>query len=298
MNMRPNKMTPTISEVLLSIGYDVTTSTDIPTGNIVPLNQWLRTTRGAVDKGNHASNRKSDRAKILGKSAKIEKSNKAGVLTAVAYLSPFTESGVNLCAMATRGCAESCLGHTTRRMAWTTSRIARIERSLRYQLYREEFMHDLRCELRDHRKKADKLGMRHAVRLNGSTDILWERTGIMEEFPDVQFYDYTKYRWNQRKVPANYHLTFSISERPSSYKEAMAWLSAGHNAALVVRNELQVRWAIAMGWRGFPAIDGDETDIRFDDPAGHVVTLKAKGAAKYDKSGFVQDIDTTITLAA
>jgi len=291
-------MNPSIVEVLRGIGYDVTTSTDIPTGNRVPLNQWLRSTRGAINKRNHASKRKVDRAKILGKSAKIEKSNKAGVLTAVAYLSPFTESGINLCAMATRGCAESCLGHTTRRMAWNTSKIARIKRSLRYQLYREEFMADLRVELRSHRKKADKLGMRHAVRLNGSTDILWERTGIIQEFSDVQFYDYTKYRWSQRKVPANYHLTFSISERPSSYKEAMAWLSAGHNAALVVRNERQARFTVAMGWRGFPAIDGDETDIRFDDPAGHIVTLYAKGAAKYDKSGFVKDINTEAVVVA
>lgn len=291
-------MNPSIVEVLKGIGYDVTTSTDIPTGNRVPLNQWLRSTRGAIDKGNHASRRKVDRAKILGKSAKIEKSDKAGVLTAVAYLSPFTEAGINLCAMATRGCAESCLGHTTRRMAWNRSKIARIKRSLRYQLYREEFLIDLRVELRSHRKKADKLGMRHAVRLNGSTDILWERTGIMEEFSDIQFYDYTKYRWNQRKVPSNYHLTFSISERPSSIHEAMTWLSAGHNAALVVRNERQARFTVAMGWRGFPAIDGDETDIRFDDPAGHIVTLYAKGAAKYDKSGFVKDINTEAVVVA
>lgn len=292
-------MNPSIVEVLKSIGYDVDTSTDIPTGNRVPLNQWLRSTRGAINKGNHASRRKVDRAKIFGKSAKIEKSNKAGVLTAIAYLSPFTEAGINLCAMATRGCAESCLGHSNAQMVYPQNKVARIKRSLRYLLYREEFMADLRVELRDHIKKADKLGMRHAVRLNGSTDILWERKGIIQEFPDTQFYDYTKYRWDQRpNLPANYHLTFSISERPSSYKEAMAWLRTGHNAALVVRNERQVRWTVAMGWRGFPAIDGDETDIRFDDPPGHVVTLKAKGAAKKDTSGFVKDINTAVVVVA
>jgi hypothetical protein len=293
-------MNPSIVEVLATIGYDVTTGTDSPTGNRVPLNQWLRSTRGAINKGNHASKRKADRAKILGKSAKIEKSNKAGVLTAVGHLSPFTEAGINLCAMATRGCAESCLGHTTRRMAWNTSKIARIKRSLRYHLFRDEFMDDLRVELRDHIKKANGLGMRHAIRLNGSTDILWERTtSIIQEFPDTQFYDYTKYRKHQRpNLPANYHLTFSISDRPSSIHEAMTWLRAGHNAALVVRNERQVRWTVAMGWRGFPAIDGDETDIRFDDPAGHVVTLYAKGAAKYDKSGFVKDINTNAVVMA
>ena len=66
----------------------------------------------------------------------------------------------------------------------------------------------------------------------------------------------------------------------------------------MVRNERQARFTVAMGWRGFPAIDGDETDIRFDDPAGHIVTLYAKGAAKYDKSGFVKDINTEAVVVA
>ena len=293
------RMTPSIKTILATIGYDVDTSTDIETDKVVPLNQWLRTTRGAIDKGNHASKRKTDRAKILGKSAKIEKSNKAGVLTAVVYLSPFNEAGINLCAMATKGCAAACLGHSSGQMVFNQSKTARIKRSLRYHLFRDEFLANLRVELADHRKRADKLGMRHAVRLNGSTDILWERTGIMDKFPDMQFYDYTKYRKDQRpNLPTNYHLTFSISDRPSSVAEAMTWLRAGHNAAIVVRNERQARFTVAMGWRGFPAIDGDETDIRFDDPAGHVVTLYAKGAAKKDTSGFVKDINTNAAMMA
>lgn len=293
------RITPAIKTILATIGYDANTGRDIKTGNAVPLNQWLRTTRGALDKGNHTSKRKADRAKLLGRSAKIEKSNKAGVLTAVVYLSPFTEAGINLCAMATEGCSDVCLGHSSGQMVLTQSKIARIKRSLRKHLFEEECLADLRVELIDHRRKAAKLGLRHAVRLNGSTDILWEKTGIMDEFPDTQFYDYTKYRKDQRpNLPTNYHLTFSISDRPSSIAEAMTWLRAGHNAAIVVRNERQARFTVAMGWRGFPAIDGDETDIRFDDPAGHVVTLYAKGAAKKDTSGFVKDINTNAVVMA
>ncbi len=36
-------------------------------------------------------------------------------------------------------------------------------------------------------------------------------------------------------------------------------------------------------------IDGDENDLRFLDPAGAMVYLKAKGSARSDQSGFVQN---------
>ena len=49
------------------------------------------------------------RPKILGTSLKVEKNTKRGMLTAVVYLAPSTESlaygGRNLCPMASKGCA-------------------------------------------------------------------------------------------------------------------------------------------------------------------------------------------------
>jgi hypothetical protein len=44
-------------------------------------------------------------------------------------------------------------------------------------------------------------------------------------------------------------------------------------------------------WKGFPVIDGDVSDLRFLDPRGTVVGLKAKGAARKDTSGFVVEND-------
>jgi hypothetical protein len=38
---------------------------------------------------------------------------------------------------------------------------------------------------------------------------------------------------------------------------------------------------------GKPVIDGDVSDLRFLDPKGVIVGLKAKGKAKKDSSGFV-----------
>jgi hypothetical protein len=38
---------------------------------------------------------------------------------------------------------------------------------------------------------------------------------------------------------------------------------------------------------GRPVINGDDTDLRFLDPKGVIVGLKAKGKAKKDTTGFV-----------
>jgi hypothetical protein len=40
-------------------------------------------------------------------------------------------------------------------------------------------------------------------------------------------------------------------------------------------------------WKGYPVINGDESDLRFLDPKNVIVGLKAKGKGKKDASGFV-----------
>jgi hypothetical protein len=119
-------------------------------------------------------------------------------------------------------------------------------------------------------------------RLNGTSDIRWEtvevdgHANIMELFPTVQFYDYTKLV-NRRALPANYRLTFSLAEN----NDLAAWAS-GLNVAAVFKGKLPATFM------GRPVIDGDETDLRFLDPVGIVVGLKAKGKAKKDQTGFVR----------
>jgi hypothetical protein len=121
--------------------------------------------------------------------------------------------------------------------------------------------------------------MKPAVRLNGTSDIEWTRFGIMDEFPDVQFYDYTKVfnRLTQER-PANYHLTFSKNE--SNDEECEAALKLGVNVAAVFKT-------LPQQWMGRQVISGDETDVRFVDGTGIIVGLTAKGQAKKDKTGFV-----------
>lgn len=57
----------------------------------------------------------------------------------------------------------------------------------------------------------------------------------------------------------------------------------GNNVAVVFRGPLPKTWANRR------VIDGDRDDLRFLDPMGVIVGLKAKGRAKHDESGFVVD---------
>lgn len=140
-------------------------------------------------------------------------------------------------------------------------------------------------------RKAQRMGLTPCVRLNGTSDILWERNSdIIESFPEVTFYDYTKIAKRYLfPIPANYSLTFSLSE--SNDSDARLVLSKGHNVAAVWRKELPSKLF------GYAVVNGDETDLRFLDTRGVVVGLKAKGKAKNDESGFVRDYDA-IKVAA
>ncbi len=108
----------------------------------------------------------------------------------------------------------------------------------------------------------------------------------MEQFPDVQFYDYTKIVARAYKpMPSNYHLTLSYSEADADYAEQVltAVRDTGINAAVVFRDKIPATF------KGLRVVDGDKDDLRFLDPQGVIVGLKAKGDAKHDDTGFVID---------
>jgi hypothetical protein len=106
---------------------------------------------------------------------------------------------------------------------------------------------------------------------------------IMEAFPSVVWYDYTKIA-NRRGLPDNYHLTWSYSGANEAYAKQHAIAKAnGLNIAVVFRR----KGDIPTEFLGLPTIDGDRDDMRFLDPKGVVVALYAKGKAKLDTTGFV-----------
>ena len=218
--------------------------------------------------------------------AKTVKGQGRGYMTAILYLAPADESGYEVCPMASKGCRKACLNKAGMG-AFSNVQAARIAKTKWYFEDRAAFMAQLVTEVRAFIRKAIKLGLIPVVRLNGTSDIPWERVpvegqaNIMALFPSVQFYDYTK-RSNRRDLPANYHLTFSLAEDNDSRARVAA--SNGANIAVVFRND-----KFPSTFMGMPVVDGDADDLRFLDGRGVVVGLKAKGPAKKDVSGFVRD---------
>ena len=239
---------------------------------------------------------------------KVAKGQANGYLTSILHLAPSRMSGYNTCPMATAGCAAACLNTAGRGGLFAgvqtgvlsgadlvqaimdgriTNKIqlARIARTKFFFEDRAAFMKQLVREIRNTIRLAAKHGLTPVFRLNGTSDIRWETIkvdgfdNIMAMFPTVQFYDYTKIA-NRRDLPANYHLTFSLAE--SNVNNAKVAIDAGMNVAAVFRTVPAV-------FLGHDVIDGDATDLRFLDPKGVIVGLKAKGKAKRDTTGFVQN---------
>jgi len=219
---------------------------------------------------------------LSGSNAKLEKGEKLGWMTLGLSLAPYTLSGRQLCPHASKGCAAACL-YTAGHGRFDNVKLARLERSRRFLSDRAVFLEQLKTEIRKGEKAAAKKGMKLAVRLNVMSDLPWHNLINMAEFAGVQFYDYTPnpsrmLQWSNGELPANYHLTFSRKE-DNSDAVALA-VSAGVNVATVFDT-------VPVEYAGRPVVDGDLSDLRFLDPRGVIVGLKAKGDGKKDTSGFV-----------
>jgi hypothetical protein len=108
----------------------------------------------------------------------------------------------------------------------------------------------------------------------------------MTKHAGVQFYDYSKVpmRYRHENLPANYDLTFSLSE--SNDADAMEALELGHNVAAVF-------YDIPETFKGYDVIIGDESDARFLDIKGVFVGLtvkrtKGENGRHVDTTGFIR----------
>jgi hypothetical protein len=235
--------------------------------------------------------------KLLGidTNAKTIKGEKYGIKTAILYLMPAMQSGVQLCPMAkTAGCEKACL-FTAGRGAMSNVMLSRLRKTLYFNQYRDLFMNQLHNELIRERAKAKRKGYKLIVRLNGTSDIRWENeaigysyANIMQAFPDIQFYDYTKIA-NRKNVPANYDLTFSYSGVEAYQPFVAKAVANGERIAVVFRDRSIVDAMLANGetFLGLPIVDGDNSDVRHLEPKNVIVALYAKGKARNDQSGFV-----------
>ena len=217
---------------------------------------------------------------------KIQKGTKLGYLSFILHLAPATLSGKETCPKRTAGCTAACLNTAGRggmfRKGENTNMIqkARIRKTEYFFNDRDGFMKDLYQDIVKAKKFADKQGLIPVFRLNGTSDLSWEKyevgtTGmnLFQLFPTTQFYDYTKVLGRKVAQYPNYHLTFS---------------KADGNDADVAEALMQGMSVVAVYDKipeGVPS--ADETDLRFLDPKGIMLGLKAKGRAKKDYSGFV-----------
>jgi hypothetical protein len=156
---------------------------------------------------------------------------------------------------------------------------ARIRKTVQYFFDREQFLADLEADIRKGIKFAEKQGLTPVFRLNGTSDLSVEKWGIIEKFPTVQFYDYTKVLGRKVSHLKNYHLTFSAADGNDA--DVAKAIAQGMNVAAVFDE-------VPAEYMGRPVINADETDLRFLDPKGVICGLKAKGKAKKDTSGFVR----------
>jgi len=232
----------------------------------------------------------------VGNNAKTIKGDGSEYLTAILYMTPFKVMVdgklFNSCAMAdVAKCFEPCL-NTAGRGAFNNVQSARQRKAEWFYRDRDSFMRQLYEDVTKFSNYCFKRGIKPVVRLNGTTDIRWELIkladgqNIFDHFSDVQFYDYTKI--SNRKVShiPNYHLTWSYSGANADYAAHLdKALEQGMSVAVVFRTKYD-----ASTWRGIKVTDGDKDDLRFLDPQSSIVALYAKGKAKKDTSGFVQEV--------
>lgn len=234
-----------------------------------------------------------------GYNPKTKKGRARGYATAILHLAPASLSGFNVCQFATPGCRASCLntaghGGIIKRGETTNEiQLARIARTRLFFENRFAFNAMLVKAIETHVRRATRKGLIPTVRLNGTSDLPWEKIRlndgrtVLETFPEIQFYDYTK---NVKRAldnvagkhPANYHLTFSRAE--SNHDDARDVINAGGNVAVVFGSHPLDTF------EGADVVNGDLDDLRFLDRRGVVVGLKAKGRARRDTSGFVVQV--------
>ena len=158
-------------------------------------------------------------------------------------------------------------------------------------------------EIASKRAKAKRMGYDFSVRLNGTSDLSplafkdpISGKNILELFPDVQFYDYTKV-YNRIKLMEqypNYDLTFSYDGY--NWEECEKFLQQGGKVAVVFYSEKET---LPKQFRGYNVVDANGYDMRYLDPNKSIMGLHYHKTARDYASGhfvkpntpFVIDLD-------
>jgi hypothetical protein len=227
---------------------------------------------------------------------KILKGTAQGYNTYILHLAPADVSGYETCPKRTAGCTAACLNTAGRGGMFKrgeTTNVIQEARKRKTRLFFENrgaFMLQLYLDIKKAIKQSEKLGLIPVFRLNGTSDLAWEKyevqdgKNIFQMFPNVQFYDYTKILGRKVKAIPNYHLTFSAADGNDA--DVAKAIVQGYNVATVFG--IKKTLPMPETYIGLPVFNGDDSDLRFLDPVGVIVGLYAKGKAKKDTSGFVK----------
>ena len=224
-------------------------------------------------------------------SAKLNHSLKySKVATYGVYLASADLSGINVCPKSDM-CKENCLSGSGHNRMDRLSKKGGIDRArnIKTRLFfanKEVFMRILVHEINKERVRAERQGYFFAIRLNCTSDInptafILEGKNILEIYPDIKFYDYTKVenRISVAKKYSNYDITWSIDGSKENLLVGLDYLENGGRVAVVYATNRMPDY-----WYGFKTCNGDLTDYRLSDNAP-VCMLKLKKTANNYQNG-------------
>ena len=225
----------------------------------------------------------------VAQSVKMRLSYEKGTMTYCLYLAPSTMAGrtnkgeiINVCpksehckAFCLNGSGQNKCDELARGVEGSKINQSRIKKTKLFYNDRDTFMRLLIHELKRYQKSAKEKGMGFSVRLNGTSDlspVLFKDpdTGLnlLELFPEVQFYDYTKV-YNRIKLMEqypNYDLTFSYDGY--NWDECQKFLNAGGKVAVVFFDEKLPKY-----FGGYKVVSGNDYDMRYLDPKQSIIGL-------------------------
>ena len=196
------------------------------------------------------------------------------------YLSPANRSGFEVCPGRSAECTALCLNESGHNRINVQNNINQTRNKKTQMFFTDHnlFMGWVINEIRSGILRAQRLGYRFSVRLNNTSDISPEmffikingiKKNILELFPDVQFYDYTKVsgRVELMKKYPNYDVTFSFDG--NNLTTCLEMLKNNVRVAMVFHE-------VPKEYLGYDVIDGDKYDMRYLDPKNCIVGLKFK----------------------
>ena len=203
---------------------------------------------------------------------------------------------LNTCPMATtdsiHGCSKVCLMHSSGLNILPVAQQAKVRKTLWLAGDTLSYFMKLYIEISNFRVLAYKKGLKPCIRLNGTSDILWEVVApeIFEEFDDVQFYDYTKFNSKQRAENPfpNYNLTMSY--KGINADDCKKRLDEGGRVAVIFNGNSPEDFPVS--FMGHKVVDGYSNDATFLKEPGTVQGLLRTGELKkkkYDESVFIGD---------